>query len=466
MSISSEEAPIFREIAERIRRRILEGKLSPGSRLPSVREYARELGVAVTTVQRAYRELSQSGLIITEPASGTFVTTKLARKAGTEILTNLKESGPHGPYESIANSIGLLSLATAVPDPMLFKADDFLGEIAAIQDSPWTWYYGAASGSRELRDQVARLLRRRGIAAQEDEILITSGSLHAISLILQTLKPSCVLYEEPTLLILLDLFEQEGCKAVPIPLSAEGLDNNVLQREARANPGAILITSSSFQWATGQRFLDSNRAETLAVATETDIQVIEADRYRDIAFAPPAPPLAAADPNVIYIDTFTYSVSTGLRIAFIKCNSELQKELARRSWNNGTTGPQYHEIAFANYLKHGSYALHLARVVPQYQLRRDTILSALELSMPREATWSRPDGGYALWLRLPERGRFEGFYELAIARGVAVAPSHLMLRIPDPRQMRLAFGWRDPVAIRSAVGILGEIVTNALRCIR
>lgn len=448
----------YREIVEEFRTRILTGQILPGSRLPSVRELARTEGVTSTTAQRAYNELRRQGLLVSRAGSGTRVARLVNREVGAEFLGRIPQVGPIANYEEMSDSIGFRSLATAVPDPDLFNADDFLAEMGDLRRaSSWTWYYGASEGVPELLAEIQRLLARRGIRSRETELLVTNGSMHALSLVLSELtRPGdTVLLEQPTFLLANELLESLGLVGAGIRSGTNGIEPDELLKLAGQNPKAPIILFPTFHSATGRNQLE--RMQILQIAERYGLRVIEVDRYRDIPFEPPPPPLVQHCEAVIYVDSFTYNLAPGLRMGYIRAPATLASRLIRRSTSMTLAPSPVLQIPLARYLAKGHLEAHLKRVVPEYRRRRDALLRSLQLRMPRGTTWTTPLGGFALWTQLPP-GRYDDLYSAALTKGLAFTPSDVLLMTPDPTQLRLAFGCQEPEAIEAAIAILGELV--------
>jgi 2-aminoadipate transaminase len=453
--------PVYRQIAERIRTLVLQGQIHPGTRLPAVRRLARSLNVATATVQRAYSDLRTSGLIEAKGGSGTVVSSTVGRVAGTAILANLTRGGAISTYERLSDSIGVRSLATAVPDPDLFHADEFIAELDDLRTaSPWVWYYGPPTGAPELQRQVAVILRSRGIEASDDHILITNGSTGATALVLHALAPpgSTVLIEQPSFIYGQDLLDLMRLKSVGIPTGQNGIDIDAFKKAGAKHERSLLIVSPTFHSATGGVLCEPDRKQLLLIARKHGITVVEVDRYRYIAYEEPPPSLAAMDPEVVYIDSFSYCLSPGLRTGYIKAPYNVAAKLI--AWCKATdiSGPLAHQMALAGYIGKGRLSAHIKRSLPEYRARRNALLHALELNMPKGTSWTTPAGGYASWLTLPATGNYGGLYDEAIANGVAFTPSELLLKEPDDRQLRVAFGCQDVPSIHEAVQTLGRLV--------
>lgn len=460
-SLGGAHDPGYRQVAESIRTLVLSGVLQPGARLPAVRKLASELGVTGMVVQRAYAELRKAGLVSAKPGSSTVVAVDLSRTEGTAILAGLPD-GSINTFEKLSRTIGLRSMATAVPDPALFIADEYLAELNQLRDdSEWVWYYGQPAGTPELQRQIATLLKARGIEAADERIVVTRGSTGALHLVLSLLGRR-ILVERPTLMLGSDIFDDLGAEVIEIASGDDGLELPEFARTAEANPGSVLVVHPTFHPASGTVIPETNRTELLAIAKRFDVLIVEVDVNRLIAFEAPPLPLAALDESVIYIDSFSYCLTPGLRTGFIHAPAPFRDALLRRVKASGISEPCYQQIALARYLAAGRLQAHLRRVVPEYRVRRDAMLHSLQVAMPKGIRWTTPRGGFSTWVTLPEGVDIDSLYREALAQGVAFTPGDLITQRPHGPNLRLSYGMQAPAGIREAVCQLAELVRKRL----
>lgn len=440
-----------------MRSKILGGELQPGSRLPPVRELARQHKVSLTTAQRAYKVLTELGLTEGRRGAGTHVASQFGKGESLGILSHVN-SGLMLSYERISDNIGLRSLATAVPDPTLFRAADFVAEFEELRrGSPWNWFYSPVAGVPKLRSEIAAMIRRRGLTFTDEEVLVTHGSTHALAVVLDELRTSkgTVLVQEPWFIGAQELFTALRLRSVGVPVGQDGLDLDRFESLARANPGAPAIIFSTFHPATGQCM--RNAEQVLTIAARYGIALIEVDQYRSIEYEKAEAPLASMDSSVIYVDSFAYSMVAGIRLGYIAAPQGLLKKFVWRmtATKMSPSAPLQHTLA--GYLSRGSLKAHLSRVIPEYKKRRDALLHALEMYFPKGCQWTCPGGGYATWVKLPD-GNWDDLYAEAVQKGVAFTPSELLMSRKDTSSFRLAFSCQKPEVLDSAIDILSRLI--------
>ncbi len=427
-----EKTPVYKQIAEAIISRIEGGRLPPGTRLPTVRDLSQEVSVARVTVHKAYGSLQDRGFIDSTVGRGTFVLTP--------------------PHSSTA-------------DP----AAEFTRIIQNLSRDPVSLFgYSSPRGEPALRYQIASILEQRGIDAGPDDLLITSGSTQALSLVIQALTQpgDKVLVEEPAYFGLLALLHTRNLQPVTVPLDDEGPDIAALRRILIRDRPRFFYTMPRFQNPKGITVSPRRRGEILALADRFGLMIVEDDIFHPLAYdGDPPPPLKQDDPNdlIIYLDSFSKTLLPGLRVGYVLAPAPLRERLAMLLQVDTMGNPPLLQHALAEYLRRGMYDEHLRRVIPQYRERRDAMHEALQKHMPHGAKWTRPQGGYCCWVTLPEGGAFDDLPRAALQNGVAYTPGEVFLARPCNRtHLRLCFSGLRPRPIREAIGIVGKLIAERM----
>jgi len=137
--------------------------------------------------------------------------------------------------------------------------------------------------------------------------------------------------------------------------------------------------------------------------------------------------------------------------------------MVEASQATGVSGPKFLQVAFARYLASGAYDAHLRRVLPRYRARRDAMVSALSLTMPRSVSWTHPEGGFSTWLKLDGHMSTSDLYARALPRGLTFAPGKLFLTDHAENHMRLSYGMLEPTAIRQSVEDLAKLASRKIK---
>ncbi len=466
--INGSSQPKYVQIAEQLKSQILSGRLPAGRRLPTMRALAGELRVAVLTVHHAYEALREDGLVNTRVGSGTYVAESQHRTTNTMHLGNVIDDGPMNNFETVSQAIGLRSMASSVPDPDLFFADELLADMRSggLSD-PWNCYYAPAAGHPDLIREIVALLQSDEIESSDNRTLVTMGSSHGLFLILQALTSpgDTVLIESPSRLKLLETCSMLGIRTVPLLAHESGFDLAEVETLIVRHAPKLIYVAPTFGATTGQVQPLSNRLGLLELAERYSVFVIEDAAYNAISFVPNLPlPLAALtrSQNVIHVGSFSYMLNPTLRTGFIHAPKELRNLLVQRSQLTVGSGVNFLQVALARFLGRGQLKAHLKRVLPKYRSRRDALLSALSVAMPKGTTWTTPSGGFSTWVTLPLDDA--SLFARSLEKGVAFAPGELFLEDSRGVKMfRLSYGVLSPEPIREAVTILSTLVHEGIR---
>jgi DNA-binding transcriptional MocR family regulator len=465
-----QQAALYRQIADQLKDQISSQRLPPGTRLPTIRHLAQELGVTRVTVQNAYDELQADGWIESTIGRGTFVSGRVQSRSQLHSFAQ-----PLTPDAVITDmlqgnlTIGVRSLASASPDPQLFPADEFWGALADLRAEAATIVaYGNSQGIPALRIELSTLLRDRGIDATPDEILVTNGVTQGLSLVTAALcRPGdVVLVEQPTYVGFLHTLKAQGVEPVAVPLDAEGPQIAALERLALQHRPRFFYTVPTFQNPTGICISAERRQALLALAIRYGFLIVEDDLYARIAYEEPVPPAIFADDpsgSVVYLTSFSKTLMPGLRLGCMVAPPPLHQKLLSLRRANDLCGSTLLQSALAQFLSGGCFKKHLRRVLPIYRERRDLFLSVMQQQMPSAVTWTRPKGGFCSWLTLPRTPALADLYQTAIQQGWIFAPGDVFLAEPSSDyHLRICFGNQPPTTLRNGVQALAQLIRERL----
>jgi 2-aminoadipate transaminase len=469
------QRPLYLQVAEQIQERIRSGALPSGSRLPPIRELARELGLTRLTVHNAYAELQADGWIESFVGRGSYVADRPGARAQMRPSAILPpepryQPGTLGEIMRLAHQPGMLSFAQAAAAPETFPLREFNRALqAAIADTGAALFdYGATQGESLLRDRLATFLLDRGLQVAPAQIVVVGGAQQGIDIVLRALvQPGdTVLVEQPTYLGMVERMQLQGLKLVAVPIDEQGIRPDALEAAIALHAPRLLYTIPTFHNPTGISMSQARQEAVLDIARRHDLPVLEDDIYGLLSYDGPAPlPLKARDTagSVIYLTSFSKVLMPGLRIGLLVADSPLLESLIGIKRLSDLHSPQITQIALAEYLGRGSFTTHLRATRSTYRERRDAMAASLRRHVPSDAQWSVPAGGLCFWIELPPGVRSQELYESAIARGVAFAPGQVFFpEQPARGYMRLSFAARPPEEIERGVAILGELLRERL----
>ena len=350
-----------------------------------------------------------------------------------------------------------ISLARGVPAPECLPADELADCAREVlqRDGKTVLSYGPAGGYAPLREWIAE---RHSV--EPERVLLTNGSLQGFVLLAQRLGGQRVLVERPTYDRPLKILRAVGAEVVPIAMDDEGLDPQALEDALATGPApALLYTIPTFQNPSGRTLSEARRRRVVELARENDLLVLEDDPYGLVRFeGAPSPSLheLAAGEGVVYSSSFSKTIAPGLRVGYFLLPSELERELEAAAVSTYITPVLLGQATVYEFLRRGNFDPNLERVRSLLGARRDAMLEALESELAGHVTWSRPDGGYFVWLDLPSDVDSARLLERATEAGVTfVAGADFG---GDASSSRLAYSFVSPDQIREGVRRLAALV--------
>jgi DNA-binding transcriptional MocR family regulator len=338
-----------------------------------------------------------------------------------------------------------IDLANQQPSPDLLPHDALRASLDAVLSDARALGYAPTQGVPALRAAVARDLVASGMAVDESDVVITSGSQQALDVLLRVLVDpgDAFLVEPATYPAVLHLLAFAGARLEDVRVDEHGVVVDELPKGLRAK-GLYLMPG--FHNPTGVRTSGARREALVAWSRETGTPVVEDDYDADLDLDddPPLPRLRALDAEVCHVGTYSKKLVPALRLGYLVCPAPVRARVlqVKAALDVGTSALLQH--ALADLLARGVLREHLARVRAAYRARRDALETALREALPPEVTWRRPRRGLFLWIPLPGASP-ERLFEECRRRGVLVRPSPLFaVGESSAPGLRLAF-CREPV---------------------
>lgn len=415
LTLTRGAGPLHRQLEDALRGAVHDGRLIADEPLPATRTLAADLGVSRGVVVEAYAQLVAEGLLRTVPGGGTRV----------------------GEWPAGATAPGGPGLS---PPPPRIDLRTFVPELAAFPRRAWIDATAQAvrhatdaqmalpdpTGDRTVREILVRYSgRARGVRADADGVIVTSGSMQAIKLLAELLRrraerdgvPGTVVVESPGFLLHRLCLEREGLRVIPVPVDAHGLQVDALP----AGGATAVLVTPAHQYPLGGELPPERRAALLAWAARHDAYVIEDDYDGEYRYAGEAPTaLQADDPQrVVYLATASKTLATALRLGWMVVPPALRPELAEaKLWADGGSSAMV-QHALAAMVTAGAYDRHVRHTRERYRRRRERLLAALFAAVP-DARSIGAAAGLHLTLRLPVDVAIDRLQAEADAAGVAV----------------------------------------------
>jgi 2-aminoadipate transaminase len=351
-----------------------------------------------------------------------------------------------------------ISFARGVPAPECLPVEelaDCAREVVA-RDGRAVLSYGPAGGYAPLREWIAE---RHGV--EPNRVLLTNGSLQGFVFLAQHLAGRRrVLVERPTYDRPLKILRALGAEVVPLAMDDEGLDPQALEDELAGSPApSLLYTIPTFQNPSGRTLSADRRRRVVELARAHDLLVLEDDPYGLVRFeGEAAPTLFELDggERVVYSSSFSKTVAPGLRVGYFLLPAELERELEAVAVSTYITPVLLGQATVYEFLRRGKFEENLERVRSLLGARRDAMLQALDSELAGHAAWSKPTGGYFVWLDLPADVDAARLLERAQHAGLTfVAGADFG---GEDSTARLAFSFVSPDEIREGVRRLAALV--------
>ena len=412
-------------IVAEIRRRVEEGLLPPGAKLASIRRAAEEFGVSKNTAVEAYDRLVSLGLIAARPGAGFSVVSSARPVRGDEAPPHLVEA---------VDSVSLLraqldqnyQLRVGDGRPPAAWMDGILPKRAlgasgeATADSSG---YGSPKGYRGLRELIAARFRARDIALDAERVVTTFGANHALDMIIRRyLSPGdTVLVDDPGYYPLFAKLKFAQVRQVGVRRGPQGPDLDDLRACAERERPAFFFTQSHAQNPTGGSIDLAHAHGVLQIAETHGFRVVDDDPFVDLPGARGVP-LAALDQlrNVIFVGSFSKTVSASFRSGYIAAASDIVDELAELKMITAVNSSRFSELMIADMMTSRRYDKHLKRLGQRIEAASADLAAVFaRLGL---ATHSPPGHGYYTYLELPERENDLEIAQRAARESIFLAP--------------------------------------------
>lgn len=369
---------------------------------------------------------------------------------------------------AVAARPDVISLAGGMPFVQALPEEDVLSVVRRVLEgrAGTALQYGGGPGHPALRRRLAELMAAEGVDADPEDIVVTNGAQQALDLIGKVLidPGDEIVVEAPAYVGALSAFAAYEPRFLTVPLDEEGMVVDALRDllVAGARP-KFVYTVPDFHNPAGVTMSLERRQALVALCREAGIPIVEDDPYAMLRFEGPAlPRLRALDPEgVIYLGTLSKIFSPGVRIGWALAPPGLLQRLVLAKEAADLCSSSFMQLVAEGWLADGRWREHLASLVAIYRGRRDAMLAALDAHLAPVATWTRPAGGFYVWVQVPAHLDTAALLAAAVERRVAYVPGTAFY--PDGRgrdRMRLSFCYPSEERIREGVRRLGELLAD------
>lgn len=418
--------PLYEYIYSCIREDILDGRLLSGQRLPSKRELATDNGVALVTVENAYEQLIIEGYVEAKPRKGYFVADIEVMERDKDLLskTNCSEAGKEDNTNcGINNFLADFTTGTVQSDAFPYTIwSKILRRIISDKERDFA-SAPPSEGMEVLRKAIASYLyRAKNLNVDAERIIVGPGTEYLHSILLQLIGRSrLVAVEDPGYKKAERIYESNGMKVMHIPLDEDGIEVDKLND----SNVKLVHVSPAHHFPTGIVMPASRRHKLIAWAKEQGAYIIEDDYDSEFRFkGRPMPTLASIDDErVIYMNTFTSSLSASIRIAYMVLPYSLMSLYKDRlSFVSGTVST-FEQLALAEFIDGGYYERHINRMRNRYRGLRDRYFEAIMKSnLAKRVEIQDDEAGLGFTLSIPDIKDDEKYLSELAQRGIIIRP--------------------------------------------
>jgi 2-aminoadipate transaminase len=375
---------------------------------------------------------------------------------------------------AVASRPEVVSLAGGMPNLAALPLESLSAEVGALIASEGlvALQYGSAHGVPALREQICEVMALEGITGHPDDLVVTVGSQMALDLVTRIFcdPGDVVLAEGPSYVGALSTFAAYQASVIHVEMDEQGLMPEALRQalvaaEAAGRRVKFLYTVPNFHNPAGITLAVSRRAEILDICARHGVLVVEDNPYGLLGFdGQTYPALRSMDPdNVVYLGSFSKTFASGLRVGWALAPHAVREKLVLAAEAAALCPPTLNQLIVSRYLETHDWKGQIKSFQQTYRERRDAMLSALAQHMPAGCEWTTPDGGFFVWMTVPEGIDTKAMLPRAVTARVAyVSGTGFYADGLGSRQMRLSFCYPTPERIREGVRRLAGVMEGEI----
>lgn len=370
----------------------------------------------------------------------------------------------------------IISFGGGMPYTKPLVAEDIVAATkqALSKDKDASLQYGASEGHHGLKKHIVEFLRAEKITTHEDDVLITIGAQQALDLLSKIFIDTgdVVLTESPSYVGALNAFQNSGARIETIPLDNNGLQINALKaklKELKKRP-KFLYTVPNFHNPAGVTLSIKRRHELVKIAEKENLLIVEDNAYSMLSFDPNNyyPALRSLSENVIYLGTFSKIFFVpGARLGWVVApKAILEKLVMAKQAADLCTGSLPQRIT-DEFLHLKPWPQRVKQMIKIYEHKKNVMLKALEKNFPSEISWTKPKGGFYIWVKLPYFVDTTQMLAEAINEKVAYVPGNNFYPDDEGKNyMRLSYCLPEPKEIEEGIKRLAKVVKSRIELYR
>ncbi|MBO8165046.1 MAG: PLP-dependent aminotransferase family protein [Brevibacillus sp.] len=473
--------PLVRQLYQEMADRIRSGLLEEGAPLPSIRHLSRQANVSFMTVVQAYELLEQEGLITRVQGKGTYVR-RTNRRDGT---VERKDSGydwqhtiadylPRAQFwrqlqqNTLPDTEISFSLISLSPDLVLQLDWAKMMQRIVADDPAVLFSYGPVQGDAVLREAAAVYLRSFGLALRPEEMIVMNGAQQGIDQVARCFvgPGDTVVTEAPTYSAAIDVFRGRGALVRSVPVDEEGMRVDLLAAMFDDKPPKLIYTVPTYHNPTGTVMSARRRAQLLELAESCRCLILEDDPWSEICFGskPPAP-IKSMDRHghVIYLKSFSKFLAPGCRVAILAATGTILNRLAAAKALTDLGSPLLTQRVVAACLTSPLMNRYLRQLQTELRKRRDRVLTLLQRHASNKVRWTVPQGGFFLWLTMPDRISADELLIAARQRQIDFLPGSVCYPgEPEANHLRICFSNAEEAKLDEGISRLCDLIDESM----
>jgi len=368
---------------------------------------------------------------------------------------------------------GLISLGGGMPAPELFPIREFQEACRYVLENSGeqALQYSVTEGYPPLRQYLVEKMRKYGVPAEEENVLIVNGSQQALDLVGKIfLNPGdTVLTDRPTYLGAIQAWNAYEARFVTVPLDQDGTRVDLIEDILKREPVRFIYCLPNFHNPAGVTLSLERRHKLVDLAARYGVFIVEDDPYGELRFEGEdlTPIVVLHKENTIYMSTFSKTLSPGIRLGWISAPANVIGKLVQAKQGADLHTSIFTQMLVYDICQRGFLRQHVKRIRDSYKERLAVMVSAMKEFFPPEAKWTRPQGGLFLWVRLPEGTNTWDLLQAALEEKVAFIPGSAFYTdgVSGQSTLRLNYSASGPELIREGIKRLGRAIKKELATI-
>lgn len=467
--------PIYMQIIDQVKQKIITGVFPHGFTLQSERALARELEIHRNTVAKAYAELKSMGYLISKQGIGYMVDynedlyeTSYSRKVTWEQVLNEKYLYPESAFDKMYSKSyekGIISFAGGISSPSVYKSEEIREYVteAMNNSTAMDFFYSPYQGNIALRYELSNFIRRKGMVADSNHIQVVSEANQAKDILMSLLVKDgdFILTEEFLSPDVYRSIRHSGGNIITIPCDRDGMNCDHIEPIIEKYKPKLIYVSTAFQNPTGAILSLSRRKKLLELSYKYKLPIIEEDESSDLAYGKhdyPSIKSMDAGENVIYIHDFSLTFFTGAGISFVNAPRSVIAGMSYLVSVRLMSLEWLSQQLLMRTLETGIFYEKLELFKKEYREKRDVMCSYLDKAKIMGLKYNKPKGGVYIWCTLPSDKNIDELIWKSEKQGVTFLPGYVFSPTKNKytNSFRLNFSFESLEEIKKGMNIIVE----------